>query len=181
MERFYIKRATRILPPLIVTCVLTYLFTPGASILVVLGYFFTLGGLIDLHKNIFIEPLGPTWSLAVEEHFYLVWPFVIRFLDKKRALLLLFGVILGAPLLRMAFSHPMPTADLSVTYFLTPFRVDEMAFGCLLALLIEDTATVELLKRWAGWAFVGVTAVYFGAWVYLHHIYFYPGGPHQAF
>ena len=180
-KRFYIKRATRILPPLVVTCVLTYLFTPGASMLVVLGYFFTMGGLIDLHKNIFIEPLGPTWSLAVEEHFYLVWPFVIRFLNKKQALTLLSVVVLGVPLLRMAFSHPMPTADLSVTYFLTPFRVDEMAFGCLLALLIEDSVAVELLKRWAGCAFVAVTGVYLSAWVYLRHIYFYPGGHTKLF
>jgi peptidoglycan/LPS O-acetylase OafA/YrhL len=180
-KRFYIKRATRILPPMLLTCVLTYLFIPGAKLIIILGYIFTLGGFIDLNKARFIEPVGPLWSLAVEEHFYLVWPFVVRFLSRKRALALLAAILVAGPLLRMAFSHPMPTADLSVTYFLTPFRIDEMAFGCLLALLIEDQTAAAFLRRFSGVGFLLATGIYLCAWIKLHHIYFYPGGHTKLF
>jgi peptidoglycan/LPS O-acetylase OafA/YrhL len=180
-KRFYIKRATRILPPMLLTCLLALIFTPGAKLMLVLGYVFTLGGIIDLYPKIFIEPIGPLWSLAVEEHFYLVWPFVVRFLNKKQALALLAAVLVFDPLLRAAFSHPMPTANLSVTYFLTPFRIDEMAFGCLLALLIEDQSYAKILARFSGFGLLASTAIYFGLWFKLQHIYFYPGGHTKLF
>jgi peptidoglycan/LPS O-acetylase OafA/YrhL len=180
-KRFYIKRATRILPPMLLTCVLAFIFTPGAKLWLVLGYIFTLGGIIDLYPKIFIEPIGPLWSLAVEEHFYLVWPFAVRFLHKKHALALLGAVIVFDPLLRAAFSHPMPTANLSVTYFLTPFRIDEMAFGCLLALLIESETYAKILARYSGIGLAAATVLYFGLWFKLQHIYFYPGGHTKLF
>jgi peptidoglycan/LPS O-acetylase OafA/YrhL len=180
-RHFYFKRATRILPPMLLTCLLTVMFVPYTKVLVVLGYIFTLGGIIDLDPHHFIEPLGPLWSLAVEEHFYLVWPFVIRFLDRKQALTLLSVVVTLGPLLRMTFSHPMPTAALSVTYFLTPFRVDEMAFGCLLALLIEDKVAADLLRRYSLLGFSITVSIYLFAWLKLHHIYFYPGGHTKLF
>lgn len=180
-KRFYIKRATRILPPMLLTCLLTLLFVPGAKLIVILGYIFTLGGIIDLDPKHFIEAVGPMWSLAVEEHFYFVWPFAVRFLNKKHALALLGAVIVLDPLLRMAFSHPMPTAALSVTYFLTPFRIDEMAFGCLLAILIEDQKPKAILTRLSAAGFVAVTGTYFGLWLKLHHIFFYPGGHTKLF
>jgi peptidoglycan/LPS O-acetylase OafA/YrhL len=180
-KRFYIKRATRILPPMLLTCLLTFIFTPGAKLITILGYVFTLGGIIDLDPSRFIEPVGPMWSLAVEEHFYLVWPFVVRFLNKKQALALLAAVLVLDPLLRAAFSHPMPTAALSVTYFLTPFRIDEMAFGCLLALLLEGQAATEILRRVSGASFLAATGIYFGLWFKLQHIYFYPGGHTKLF
>ncbi len=180
-KHFYLKRATRILPPMLLTCLLTYIFVPGAKLLIVLGYILTLGGLIDLDPRHFIEPIGPLWSLAVEEHFYLVWPFVIRFLKRKQAMYFLAAIITIGPLLRMAFSHPMPTAALSVTYFLTPFRIDEMAFGCLLALLIEDQSSTNLLRKYSFNAFLLTTCIYFVTWFKLHHIYFYPGGHTKLF
>jgi peptidoglycan/LPS O-acetylase OafA/YrhL len=75
----------------------------------------------------------------------------------------------------------MPTAALSVTYFLTPFRIDEMAFGCLLALLLEGQAATEILRRVSGASFLAATGIYFGLWFKLQHIYFYPGGHTKLF
>ncbi len=180
-KRFYIKRATRILPPMLLTCLLTYIFIPNAKLITILGYIFTFGGIIDLDPSRFIEAVGPFWSLAVEEHFYLVWPFAVRFLNRRQAMVLLSFLIVFIPLLRMVFSHPMPTAALSVTYFLTPFRIDEMAFGCFLALLIENPVSAELLRRYSGVGFISVAVIYFCTWIKLHHIYFYPGGHTKLF
>jgi peptidoglycan/LPS O-acetylase OafA/YrhL len=179
-KRFYIKRATRILPPLLLTVVLGYLFTPGAKFLVALGYLLSFSGLIELTRH-HILPLGPLWSLAVEEHFYLAWPFAIRFLNRRHLLITLAVLLVAVPLLRLSFSHPMPMAQLSPIYFLTPFRIDEMAFGCLLAILIESKRDLVFLQVWSKWAFLGTLAAYLTIWTRLHHVYFFPGAHTRFF
>ncbi len=179
-RRFYIKRATRILPPLILTILLAYIFTPGASALVALGYLFSLSGFLELTK-FHITPLGPLWSLAVEEHFYLLWPFAVRFLPRRSLIGVVFCLILGAPLLRLIASHPMPMAELTPIYFLSPFRMDEMAYGCLLAILLESEHLAAGLKAWSKWFAVATSALYLFLWIRLHHIYFFPGAHTKFF
>ena len=56
-KRFYIQRATRILPPALLIVLLACLLAPGAKPLVCLGYLLTLGGVIDLQKNYLNLPL----------------------------------------------------------------------------------------------------------------------------
>ena len=50
-------------------------------------------------------PLAVTWSLAVEEQFYLVWPAVIRFASRRFTLPCLLGAILLEPFIRMGAMH----------------------------------------------------------------------------
>src|ERR1700730_2320684 len=51
---------------------------------------------------------SPTWSLAVEEQFYLVAPLVIRFLSKTALYVFLATAILMAPALRVWIYYAMP-------------------------------------------------------------------------
>src|SRR5882757_1657709 len=46
--------------------------------------------------------LAPTWSLAVEEQFYLTLPLVVRFVSRQRLIVWLVLLVFCAPLLRMA-------------------------------------------------------------------------------
>ena len=179
-KRFYIKRATRIMPPLVLTILLAWIFTPGASAYAALGYLLTLGGFMELTKY-HITPLGPLWSLAVEEHFYLLWPFAVRLLPRKGLFGVLAFLIFGVPVLRLLFSHPVPMAQLSPIYFITPFRIDEMAFGCLLAITAQTESGIRLLTRWSQWLFLGSLAVYLGAWQHFHHVAFFPGAHTRLF
>jgi peptidoglycan/LPS O-acetylase OafA/YrhL len=179
-KRFYVKRTTRILPPLVLTAVLAYVFTPKAHLLAAVGYLLSFSGLIELSPY-HILPLGPLWSLAVEEHFYLLWPFAVRYLPRKHLLLVLSLTIVMVPLLRMFFSHPMPMAQLTPIYFLTPFRIDEMSFGCLLAILLESQSTAAVLKQWSRWLFLLSSAIYLGIWSYLHHVLYFPGAHTKFF
>jgi peptidoglycan/LPS O-acetylase OafA/YrhL len=173
-RRFYFKRATRILPPLLLTILLGYLFTPKATLLVAAGYLLSLSGLIELTSH-HILPLGPLWSLAVEEHFYFLWPLAVRLLSRRQLLIALLLTIVTVPLIRLSFSHPMPMAQLSPIYFLTPFRIDEMSFGCLLAILVESDSTAAVLRAWSKWLFLLTSFVYLGLWIRLKHIDFFPG------
>jgi len=74
---------------------------------------------------------GPAhyWSLAVEEHFYLFWPLLVFYLNKKGIKIAVFGIIVLALVTRIL----LVTNGYGVFYF-TLARVDELALGALLAI-----------------------------------------------
>src|SRR4029450_13934129 len=72
------------------------------------------------------------WSLAIEEHFYLVWPLVF-WLSPPRVVALLGAVIVVAEPLARVFARETEVKALSI-YVLTWFRLDGLAIGALLAL-----------------------------------------------
>jgi len=80
--------------------------------------------------------LGPLWSLAVEEQFYLVIPLAIRFLTRKRIVQLLIATILLAPLVRLIVYAWIPSQ--TARYVATPCRADALAMGVLLAVAMRD-------------------------------------------
>ena len=79
-------------------------------------------------------PHGPgvLWSLAIEEHFYLVWPLIV-FLLNKRTLAIVTGVIfLGSPALRGIFAaRGVPWGFI---YECTWFQLDGLAAGAMMAI-----------------------------------------------
>jgi peptidoglycan/LPS O-acetylase OafA/YrhL len=73
------------------------------------------------------------WSLAVEEQFYLVWPFVVWKLERKPLITICFVFAGIAVLSRWVLIAVMPGHDLGA-YTLTICRVDALLFGAALAL-----------------------------------------------
>jgi peptidoglycan/LPS O-acetylase OafA/YrhL len=75
--------------------------------------------------------LGHFWSLAVEEHFYLIWPAVVFACSRKTLMKMCVGCMAAALALRLGFcgmGHKWPA------YVLTPCRMDALALGAWLAL-----------------------------------------------
>ena len=85
--------------------------------------------------------LGHFWSLAVEEQFYTFWPFVILFFH-RRLEWVCFGVIVGSAALRLSMFHWGVSYD--TIYHLTFCRMDELAAGALLAVVVHRS----LDRRW---------------------------------
>ena len=87
------------------------------------------------------------WSLAVEEHFYLVWPLVVWALAGRPRVLAWtsLGIAGGALVARMAFAAW--GVNEHVLYVLTPFRLDGLALGSFLAVLARRPGGVEALRR----------------------------------
>ena len=148
---FYIKRAARILPPLVI------IFVAAAVMYNVMPWHKV--GLLDLfflgNVSQTLYPrkdanLGVLWSLAVEEHFYLLWPFAIRFLDRRRIMQILVAILILEPILRAA-ATPFVSSYIPI-YNLTPFQLDGLAAGSLLALLFENKSNLQPLKKWSGWS-----------------------------
>lgn len=82
LRSFYLRRFTRLFPALFVMVLITSLLSfTGAWVfpwwvpLVALGYGMNLVGFFT--SDTIADPLTPTWSLAVEEQFYLIWPLVL--------------------------------------------------------------------------------------------------------
>ena len=89
--------------------------------------------------------LGITWSLAVEEQFYLILPAVIWFVPRRRLPYVLGSAILAAPLLRLFLNLKYSKGNLA-SFYLMPCRADALLLGVTAALLVRHQPIWELLK-----------------------------------
>lgn len=156
---FYERRVRRIVPALAATCAVTLivaalLMAPehlaGTAQSVVASLFgvanilfWTQSGYFDTAAD--LKPLLHTWSLGVEEQFYLLWPIVLlACLNTSRAVAPFF-LLIPLFVLSLAANYwaapgfggwPMLTEPLadggSIIFFLMPFRVFEFAIGAAL-------------------------------------------------
>ena len=144
---FYMRRVFRILP-------VYYLWTLIYGLIVLGAMVFLRGqtglGVADLKqvpiqllflRDIFIGEMGPlalawfmaTWSLAVEEQFYLLAPPLIRFVSTRKLVVTLAAIIAVLPLVRWMLIQYWGASGLRVGYFTMPCRADALAWGILLA------------------------------------------------
>jgi peptidoglycan/LPS O-acetylase OafA/YrhL len=144
---FWDRRIRRIQPALCVMVALTLLvgwavMLPGdvedlansayaQTAMIANVFFWRAGGYFEAPAD--GKPLLHTWSLAVEEQFYVLFPLLLaamqkRFLPQRYSILLMLCVTSFAVSVYGAFNHP------SATYFLLPTRAWELGMGALLSL-----------------------------------------------
>jgi len=75
------------------------------------------------------------WSLAIEEQFYLVWPFLVRMCNAHHILWWSIGFIAMAPFIR---TLALSVADYPATYVFTFCRLDALAAGAVIAVLYSS-------------------------------------------
>lgn len=155
---FYMRRFFRILPVyylwillFVVVVVLATAFLPG-HIPVSSQDLLRVPIQVLFLQNIFIGMphfqwiwFVVTWSLAVEEQFYLIAPPLIRFLSRRNFVILLAVTIALAPLVRfLLFRASTPPTYLCA--FLMPSRADTLSWGMLLAVAWREPRFRELLR-----------------------------------
>jgi peptidoglycan/LPS O-acetylase OafA/YrhL len=172
-RRFYIRRARRIAPvyylALLVcfTVASPWILPPtGVPRVTVAAYVLNLSNWLSL-RQLEIFGINPYWSLAVEEQFYLCWPLAVFFLSRKALVRLIAGLIVLAPLVRFGILATVadPESARRMALVLTPARVDGLAFGALVAILLREPRLRDLVVRnstAALSAIVGVLVVWFG-------------------
>ena len=156
-RNFYGRRALRILPVYVLVLVVVYLSAPwfiGPTITEAvkaapwLAYIFFVQNLFHLALP---PAIGPTWSLAIEQQYYLLWAPLVRFTGRAWMLTaILLCALVASPLLRLANYHWLnPTHTL--------IHLDGIAWGSLLAL---GLFTLPLSRR--AWLWIGLAGLVLG-------------------
>ena len=158
---FWIRRAARILPVYLLL-LLTYMgalaLRPLLDIpwadkwllgnpLPLWGYAtFTANNVMAYCGQAGARWIGIAWSLAVEEQFYLLFPFVVYFLKRRTVVAIAVTFILFAPFVRLAGWYL--GGNFYSGYMPTPGRVDALMFGFLVAYAVRSHAVLILARRW---------------------------------
>ncbi|MHA6326449.1 acyltransferase family protein [Roseivivax sp. CAU 1753] len=184
---FYLRRFRRLAPAFFAMAVVTSLVAwalllpfefreygkalIAASVYLANVLFYDQAGYFDTASE--DKPLLHTWSLAVEEQFYLVLPLLILLLARRpRALLGALAVIWAASFAACLWITPR---DPQAAFYLFPFRAWELLSGVLLAIFMRQRPASGPV--WAGWLGLGLICVGFvsvnarsafpGAWALL--------------
>jgi peptidoglycan/LPS O-acetylase OafA/YrhL len=182
--RFYARRVLRILPALLVcllvTTAATIIFIPiawlsGTTQKTALAAFFGMSNFALLSSDPYFSPrpgfnpFTQTWSLAVEEQFYLFYPlilFVTFRLGRRRGLLGVAAKALLPLLLIVSFLALWWISGINrdAAFYMLPYRFWELAAGAVLFMLqrrgILRLVTLGRLASWAGAVLVLATAWY---------------------
>lgn len=152
-KSFYVRRIKRILPPLYVVLLATLTFSFFALAPKDISHLSnSIKSILLFMSNVFFYkdgdyfapetsemPLLHTWSLAVEEQFYFVWPFIFLMLSRIRRHFRLI-ILIGLALLTFAIGEYSLTVlnNKPYAYYSSFSRGGEMILGAILALLIPE-------------------------------------------
>jgi peptidoglycan/LPS O-acetylase OafA/YrhL len=132
LRAFYLRRALRLGPALLLLIAFAafvgvWTGWPGDWRLGIVASLLYVGNWVQV-AGYSIDPLGHTWTLAIEEQFYLLWPIVLILSGPRLALrLAIVGVVLGA------VAQTVATGNLE--YFSTITRGDAILAGCVLGIV----------------------------------------------
>jgi peptidoglycan/LPS O-acetylase OafA/YrhL len=91
-------------------------------------------------------PIGVTWSLAIEEQFYLTVPWIIRKLGLSQLVRVLLSIVLLAPALRILLYFTLPHGAFAC-HVLMPCRADALCMGILTAILVRQPVAWTWIKE----------------------------------
>lgn len=167
-QRFYFRRALRILPVFYIVVVLLALMTPIFHYQwqwMQLTFVFYIGNIFANHHWALYGLVSPRhpwananiahfWSLCVEEQFYLLWPVAVWLIrDRIRLIWTAAGLSALTLALRLAVISHFSGAIAERWIIRTlPFRMDSLLIGAILALLLRGPAA-DLWQRSAKWMF----------------------------
>ena len=156
VQHFYFKRFLRIFPIYYLTvAVLTWLTSWDET----KWCWFYLDNFTSLQRTV-PNPLNHTWSLDVEQHFYLFWPLLVYLLDVKISRRIIMWIIPCVAILTAFsmevirhFHHAFVFVD-AVVYQVTPCRLLTLSLGAMLAYREMEGWTIK--RRWLLLAFVAL-------------------------
>ena len=142
LYKFYSKRIKRIIPNLVFIVIFTYLFylifgPPDLSLfketifaLLGLSNLYYINYSRDYFNNVFEDPLGHTWSLGVEEQFYILFPVLLfLFMNKKNSYNNLIILLFISLIISLTFFCYNFKDNPTLSFYFSPLRFWEFLFG----------------------------------------------------
>lgn len=163
--KFYARRALRLFPALwlmlIASVVLMY-FADGVEVnyrSVWYALLYATNWVVALGLDHVPSPVMLTWSLAIEEQFYILWPvalaLLVRFKVRKNAMLTIIGLAIAFVCINR--SHLVTTAaSIDRIAHASDTRVDGLLFGCFVAIWLAAGLPVPRAVLKAVTALLGI-------------------------
>ena len=158
---FYLRRARRLFPALFITLVACFacayfVFSSqhferfgGALLHAILSisniYFWNEQGYFD--TDAVFKPLLHTWTLSVEEQFYLIWPALLLLLLSARCKPYAIAIIILIGTVSLYTAQFYLAIDANAVFFLTPFRFYEFCIGAVTVWLVQHQIRYWLIEE----------------------------------
>lgn len=149
---FYTRRVFRLMPPLVISLAIAYALTyagvlaggiTSKGLIAQLLYFANYYGLFFDSGNTIPDGTGILWSLAVEEHFYIFYPLLMTLMLGCALRPRTIGALLGAGCLAVLawriYLVQSPHFAPVRTYYASDTRIDSIIYGCILAVIMNQS------------------------------------------
>jgi peptidoglycan/LPS O-acetylase OafA/YrhL len=175
-KSFYIRRFLRLAPALIVYISVSTIFVYLIEVR------FQTAELVSAllyganYYNIYVGYREPApylilWSLAIEEHYYIVYPLLASalFSNRKRALILLSFLVMAVLLWRVYLVYGLNVYDTNHAriYMGTDTRIDSIIYGAILAIALATNINQRLIQFFANyWIMAGALILLLLTFIY---------------
>lgn len=172
-KNFYVRRILRIFPLYyaVILCVIflapnveSEFFEQLSTTIPILMLYQQNWSVIFHGFGVIPEYLFVTWSLAIEEQFYLLWPFAIYYLKREQLIKVSLWYISASIIVRiLCIFFWSDVEQMALFFYYSPFaRFEEILFGSLLAILILDVQLKEVIRKFSLPVFIVSLAVFIG-------------------
>lgn len=173
LRAFYARRALRLLPALYVLLAVVFVVSVAVgfpldaqwsvtwpALLYIINWYYALEA-FGAADEIFQTNLGHLWSLAIEEQFYLLWPFLMYVASQRRSVMRWMPVISGLLVIAVIVQRTRLLDQGVGTVFIsvrTDARLDSILVGTLLAFGYRHLDLNPRLCKFGAYMSVGVIA-----------------------
>ena len=150
-KKFYVNRILRLFPVYLLVVLLSWLFIDTRHLIDSLLYFTNFTFSFDHTAH----PLRHTWSLSIEEHFYLLWPVLIYFFGNKKNLrfIIYITLIIISSSLLFFFISFQEDVIIKLIQKSSSTRILSLVGGGTLAFFERDVSNLRNPKGLLKWAF----------------------------
>lgn len=167
LSSFYLRRAARLIPALVlvlVACDALFLIqgdlAPLKGSVAAITY---TANYVQVFDGNLLPAYGPTWSLAVEEHFYIMWPLVLLGITARFGLRAALKLTLILCFVSLAWRAAL--AGMGASYLLLSIgsveRADALLYGCATAIALRLGWRPRAWMLWSGIAAIAVSPILF--------------------
>jgi len=161
LPRFYARRILRIFPAFyLYMLVLGVLWATGFQRQDPSSFLSAATYTIIYHPHPLGWTIEHTWSLSIEEQFYLLWPAILLLAHRRRiATAAAFACLAAMPILRILVGFSAQAPESHNRLIVSSSAIDTLMAGCLLALLAQTHGWRRWAERWITAWFVAALVV----------------------